>query len=114
MLPYEKHYQEVEKICLAVIWASKKLRHYFQHYKIQVVAKESPLRYLQSAPSLVGKLGRWMVLLTEFDIQYVTRKMIKGRAIAEFLAQQPIEGEQYKFEFPDEETHAITVQKWRM
>ena len=87
MLPYETRYQEVEKICLAVIWASKKLRHYFQSYEIQVVAKESPLRYLQLAPSLVGKLGRWMVLLTEFDIQFVTRKVIKGRAIVEFLAQ---------------------------
>ena len=46
MLPYETRYEEVEKIYLAVIWASKKLRHYFQSYKIQVVAKESPLRYL--------------------------------------------------------------------
>ena len=72
----------MEKICLAVIWASKKLRHYFQSYEIQVVAKESPLRYLQSPPSLVGKLGRWMVLLTEFDIQYVTIKVINWRGIA--------------------------------
>ena len=72
------------------------------------------MRYLQSAPSLIGKLGRWMVLLTEFDIQYVTRKVIKGRAIAEFLAQQPIEGDQYEFDFLDEETGAITIQKWRM
>ena len=74
-----------------------------------MVANKSPLRYLQSAPSLIGKLGRWMVLLTEFDIQYVTRKVIKGRAIAEFLAKQPIERDQYEFKFPDEETNAITI-----
>ena len=55
-----------------------------------------------------------MVLLTEFDIQYVTRKVIKGRAIAEFFTQQPIEGDQYEFEFLDEEINAITVQKWKM
>ena len=30
------------------------------------------------------------------------------------MAQQPIEGDQYEFDFPDEETCAITVQKWRM
>ena len=30
------------------------------------------------------------------------------------MAQQPIEGDQYEFEFPDEETNAITVQKWKM
>ena len=55
-----------------------------------------------------------MVLLTEFDIQYVTRKVIKRRVIAEFLAQQPIDGDQYEFEFPDEETNAITIQKLNM
>ena len=27
LLPYEARYQEVEKICLAVVWASRKLRH---------------------------------------------------------------------------------------
>ena len=114
MLPYEARYQEVEKICLAVVWASRKLRHYFQSYKIQVVAKENPLKYLHSVPSLVGKLGRWLVLLTEFDIDYLTSKVIKGRAVAEFLALQPIEGDQYKFEFPDEEISAIAVQGWKV
>ena len=55
-----------------------------------------------------------MVLLTEFDIQYVTRKVIKGCAIVEFLAQQPLEGDQCEFEFPDEGANAITIQKWKM
>lgn len=114
ILPYEARYQEVEKVCLAVIWASRKLQHYFQSYKIQIVAKENPLKYLQSTPSLVGKLGRWLVLLTEFDIEYLTSKVIKGRAVAEFLALQHVEGDQYKFEFPDEEIQAIAVQGWKM
>ena len=32
LLPYEANYSLVEKTCLAVIWATKKLRHYFQSY----------------------------------------------------------------------------------
>ena len=32
LLPYEVNYSLVEKTCLAVIWATKKLRHYFQSY----------------------------------------------------------------------------------
>ena len=77
LLPYEARYQEMEKICLAVVWASRKLRNYFQSYKIQVVEKENPLKYLHSVPSLVGKLDRWLVLLTEFDIEYLNSKVIK-------------------------------------
>ena len=34
LLPYEANYSLVEKTCLAVIWATKKLRHYFQSYQV--------------------------------------------------------------------------------
>ena len=38
LLPYETHYSLVEKTCLAVIWATKKFRHYFQSYQVQAVS----------------------------------------------------------------------------
>ena len=34
LLQYEANYSLVEKMCLAVIWATKKLRHYFQSYRV--------------------------------------------------------------------------------
>ena len=37
MLPYEKKCSQVEQICLAMVWSMRKLRHYFQSYKIRVV-----------------------------------------------------------------------------
>ena len=77
-----------------MIWATKKLRHYFQSYKIQAVSKIDPLRYLFQVPTLTGKISRWLVLLTEFDIEYITTKVIKGRAVAEFLALNAVEGEE--------------------
>ena len=73
-----------------MIWATKKLRHYFQSYRIQVVSKYDPLRYFQWTPSLTEKLARWLVLLTEFNIDYVAKKVVKGRAVADFLAQNPV------------------------
>ena len=75
LLQYEANYSLVEKTCLAVIWATKKLRHYFQSYRVQAVSKHDPLRYLQQTLSLTGKLARWLVLLTEFDIDYVAKKV---------------------------------------
>ena len=102
-LPYEEKYNMVEKTCLIMIWATRKLRHYFQSYKIQVVSKIDPLRYLFQVPTLIGKISRWLVLLTEFDIEYITTKVIKGKAVAEFLALNVVKGEeQWNLEFPDE------------
>ena len=93
-LPYEKKYDLVEKTCLIMIWATRKLRHYFQSYKIQAVSKIDPLRYLFQVPALTGKKSRWIILLTKFDIEYITTKVIKGRAVAEFLALNAVEGEE--------------------
>ena len=93
-LPYEEKYDLVEKTCLIMIWATRKLRHYFQSYKIQAVPKIDPWRYLFQVPVLIGKMSRWLVLLTEFDIEYITTKVIKGRAVVEFLALNAIEGEE--------------------
>ena len=93
-LPYEEKYNLVEKTCLIMIWAIRKLRHYFQSYKIQAISKIDPLRYLFQVPILTGKISRWLVLLTEFDIEYITTKVIKGKAVVEFLALNAVEGEE--------------------
>ena len=93
-LPYEEKYNLVEKTCLIMIWAIRKLRHYFQSYKIQVVSKIDPLRYLFQVPALTRKISRWLVLLTKFDIEYIMTKVIKCRAVAEFLALNAVEGEE--------------------
>jgi len=66
-------------------------------------------------PALTGRTARWLLLLSEFDITYVTvtQKSIKGRAIAEHLAEHPIK-EEYEFKdcFPDEEI-AVTEEEGR-
>ncbi|KAK5785880.1 hypothetical protein PVK06_040501 [Gossypium arboreum] len=49
-------------------------------------------------------MARWQVLLSEFDIVYVSQKAIKGSAIAEFLASRALEDyEPLSFDFPNEE-----------
>ena len=48
------------------------------------------------------------VLLSEFDILYVSQKAIKGSAIADFLAERANEEyEPMSFDFPDEDLMAI-------
>ena len=49
-----------------------------------------PIKYIFEKPVLTGRIARWQMLLSEFDILYVTQKAIKSSALAEFLAHQPI------------------------
>ena len=115
MLPYEEKYSQVEQICLAMVWAIKKLQHYFQSYRIQAVSKMDPMKHLYEAPSLVGKLVKLLVLLTEFDMQYLTKKMIKRRAFANFLALNPIpDSEEVQLDFQDDLNTTIEVHGWCM
>ncbi|XP_070056967.1 uncharacterized protein [Nicotiana tomentosiformis] len=56
-----------------------------------------------------GKLAKWQILLSEFDIVYVTQKAIKGQVLAYHLAENPIDGEYepLKTYFPDEEVSFV-------
>ncbi|XP_019262195.1 PREDICTED: uncharacterized protein LOC109240029 [Nicotiana attenuata] len=54
-----------------------------------------PLKYIFQKPTPTGKLAKWQILLSEFDIVYVTQKAIKGQALADHLAENPVD-EEYK------------------
>ena len=77
MLDYETRYVMIERFCLALVWATKRLRHYMMEYSVHLISRLDPLKYLFDRPALIGRLMRWLVLLTEFDIHYVTQKSIK-------------------------------------
>ena len=52
---------------------------------------------------------RCLVLLIEFDIQYVSQKSIKGSIVADHLASLPIsDSKPVDDDFPDEEFIAMT------
>lgn len=102
-LEYETRYSSTEKLCLALVWATKKLRHYLLTHTVHIVSKADPLKYLLEKPAMNGRLSRWVVILSEFDLKYVSQKAIKGSIVPEFLATSPGEAEPEDFEFPDED-----------
>uniref|UniRef100_A0A2N9FAA7 Uncharacterized protein n=1 Tax=Fagus sylvatica TaxID=28930 RepID=A0A2N9FAA7_FAGSY len=101
-------YLLVEKTCCALAWASKKLRQYMLYYTTWLVSRMDPIKYIFEKPALTGKIARWQVLLSEFDILFVARKAIKGQAIADYLADYPSEQlELMDSEFPDEDVMTV-------
>ena len=74
------------------------------NYTTWFVSKIDPNKYIFEKSTLTGRIARWQVLLSEFDIVYVTQKEIKGSALVDYLAQQPINDYQPMHpEFPDED-----------
>nr|CAN72875.1 hypothetical protein VITISV_030366 [Vitis vinifera] len=78
MLEYEMRYVMIECLFLALVWATRRLRHYMTEYSVHLISCLDPLRYLFDRPTLTGRLMRWLVLLIKFDIWYVSQKSIKG------------------------------------
>ena len=62
-----------------------------------------PLKYLFEKPTLIGRLSRWLILLAEFNLKYVVRRTIKGRIMSDFCAENPVEGEDGKEDFLNED-----------
>ena len=62
MLDYETRYVMIERFCLALVWALRRLRHYMMEYSVHLISRLDPLKYLFDRPALIGRLMRWLVL----------------------------------------------------
>ena len=77
-----------------------------------LVSKMDPVKYIFEKPALTRRIARWQVLLFKFDIVCVTQKAIKGSALADYLAQQPLNDYQpMHSEFLDEDIMALFEEK---
>ncbi|XP_070045759.1 uncharacterized protein [Nicotiana tomentosiformis] len=78
-----------------------------------------PLKYFFQKPMPTDKLAKWHILLSEFDIIYVTWKVVKGKKLADHLVENG-EYKPLKTYFPDEDVSFVgediakTYDCWRM
>lgn len=69
-----------------------------------LISKMDPIKYIFEKHVITGRISRWQMLLTEYDIQYVTQKSTKGSVLSDYRAHLPVEGYQpLRFDFPDED-----------
>jgi ribonuclease HI len=78
-------YLEVHKLLYAVLIASRKLCHYFQAHKISVVTSY-PLRAVLDNPNATDNIAKWAAELAEFELDFVTRHVIKNQVLTDFVA----------------------------
>ena len=73
-----------------------------------------PLKYLFEKLALNGRLWRWLILLVEFNLKYGARKTIKGSVVLDFCAENPIEWEDRKDDFPNKDILDVELGTWKM
>lgn len=66
---------------------SGKLCHYFQGRTIKVVSAY-PLERVLRNPNAVGRVAEWNIQLQAFQLEFSTTRVIKGAALANFVAER--------------------------
>ena len=76
----------MEKLILALVTATRKLCPYFQAHTIEVPT-EYPRKQVLHKPETSGRLMKWTLELSEFDIIYKPKTAIKGQVLANFIME---------------------------
>ena len=74
----ETRYTSLEKLVLALAMTFTKLRHYFESHKIHVITN-FPLKNVLNKPDLTGRMAKWAIRVSTYDITYDTRTAIKSQ-----------------------------------
>ena len=76
----------MEKLILALVTTARKLRPYFQAHTIEIPTKY-PMKQVLHKPETSGRLMKWAIELSEFDIRYIPKTTIKGQILADFVME---------------------------
>nr|XP_023885972.1 uncharacterized protein LOC111998095 [Quercus suber] len=85
----ETRYSRAEGACLAIVYASQRLRHYFMAYEVWRMIKSHAIKALLQQPILSGRISQWLLQLSQYDLRMGTPRAVKSQAIADLLAQFP-------------------------
>nr|GEW55908.1 reverse transcriptase domain-containing protein [Tanacetum cinerariifolium] len=87
----ELNYTSMEKLVLALVHASKRLKRYFQAHPI-IVITDQPIQQVLSRSEVAGRLQKWSIELGEYAIHYRPRVSVKGKILADIIVERPEEG----------------------
>ena len=115
LIDAEIRYSHVEKLALATVHAVQRLRHYILLRQTLVVAHVNPFQFILTRRMIKGKYNKWIVILQEFDLEFVSAKLKKSLIFAKLISDFPSEEEEEVYEdtFVDEHIFLIsTLDPW--
>ncbi|GJY10320.1 reverse transcriptase domain-containing protein [Tanacetum coccineum] len=80
----EINYNSMEKLVLALVHATRRLRRYFQAHLVLVIT-DQPIKQILSRSENTRRMLKWKFKLEAFDITYRPRTSIRGQVLADFM-----------------------------
>ncbi|GAA0185807.1 hypothetical protein LIER_33095 [Lithospermum erythrorhizon] len=82
----ETRYPLAEKVVFALIVAPRKLKPYLEAHLVEVITNQ-PLWQILENQSWAGRIVKWVIELSEFDLRYKPRTSIKAQEMADFMVE---------------------------
>ncbi|GJU62073.1 reverse transcriptase domain-containing protein [Tanacetum coccineum] len=82
----EINYTSMKKLVLALVYASKWLKRYFQAHII-IIITDQLIKQILSRPEVTRRLQKWSIKLGKYDIQYRPRTLVKGQILVDFIVE---------------------------
>ena len=77
LIDAELHYSHVEKLALATVHVVQHLRHYILLHQTLVITHINPFQFILTRRMIGGEYNKWIFILQEFDIEFVSAKSKK-------------------------------------
>ena len=74
----ETRYPRAERTCLAIVYASQRLHHYFLAYEVWLMTKSHAIKALLQQPILSGRISQWLLQLPQYGLRMGTPRVVKS------------------------------------
>jgi hypothetical protein len=82
----KSRYFHIMKLAYALLITARKLFHYFEAHQIEVHTS-STLGEILNNKEAIGKIVKWVIELSIYDIVYKPRITIKAQSLSDFMAE---------------------------
>jgi hypothetical protein len=83
----ELNYSHIEKLALAAVHAIQRFCHYILFRKTTVIAVVNLFQYVLTRRMIDKKISRWIVILQEFDLDFISAKYKESLVFAELISE---------------------------
>ena len=104
----ETRYCAIEKLCLCLYFSCTKLKHYIRPFDVIVISHYDIIKHMLIKPILHSRVGKWALALTEYSLQFVPLKAMKGQAVADFLADHSV------IEIEENDENYVGLKPWKL